>query len=133
MGGGGSESSQLHQQEGSITKLLHLRPLPLSPLERWLLGAAAAAQPPFSCSSPLLLLRRLFFPLLLFWLGILRDLSSRCFYSTSLSGLCHPPTGSFCGMRLCIVLSRRRRYGRARRARGATCTLDCSADRSDPK
>lgn len=67
-------------QEGSITKLLHLCPLPLLPLERWFLGAAAAAAPPvtaaqapFSCSSPLLLVRLLFFPLLFFWLGILQD------------------------------------------------------------
>jgi len=60
----------------------------LLPLERSCLGAAAAAvvvvvaaaappgataQAPFSCSSPLLLVRLLFFPLLLFWLGIAQD------------------------------------------------------------
>ena len=67
-------------QEDSITKLLHLCPFPLLPLERSFLGAAAAAAPPvaaaqapFSCSSPLLLVRLLFFPLLFFWLGILQD------------------------------------------------------------
>ena len=65
------------------------RPFPLLPLERSFLGAAAAAAPPaaavaaaaaaaaaqapFSCSSPLLLVRLLFFPLLFFWLGIVRD------------------------------------------------------------
>lgn len=68
-------------RKGSITKLLHLRPFPLLPLERSFLGAAAAAaappvaaaQAPFSCSSPLLLVRLLFFPLLFFWLGIVLD------------------------------------------------------------
>lgn len=67
-------------QEDSISKLLHLCPFPLLPLERSFLGAAAAAAPPvaaaqapFSCSSPLLLVRLLFFPLLFFWLGILQD------------------------------------------------------------
>lgn len=66
---------------------LHLRPFPLLPLERSLLGAAAAAAPPvtaaqapFSCSSPLLFVRLLFFPLLLFWLGILQDSSVKCYF-----------------------------------------------------
>lgn len=82
-----SQSHRQHRafpwQEGSITKLLHLCPFPLLPLERSCLGAAAAAaaaappvaaaQAPFSCSSPLLLVRLLFFPLLFFWLGIVQD------------------------------------------------------------
>lgn len=75
-----SLTRQANRQSGSITELLRLCPLPLLPLERWFLGAAAApappvaaAQAPFSCSSPLLLVRLLFFPLLFFWLGILHD------------------------------------------------------------
>lgn len=124
-GGSASESCQLHEQEGSITKLLHLRPLPLLPLERWLLGAAtaaaaaappvAAAQPPFSCSSPLLLLRLLFFPLLLFWLGIFGGASD--IFDLTQRPL-SPPTGIICGIRLCIVLSWRRCYCCGRRPRG---------------
>lgn len=124
MGGGGSanESRQLLEQEGSITKLLHLPPLPLLPLERWVLGAAAAAappvaaaQPPFSCSSPLLLLRLLFFPLLLFWLGIFGGASD--IFDLTQRPLSQP-TGIFCGIRPCIVLSWRCCYCCGRRPRG---------------
>lgn len=79
---------------GSVSKLL--RSLPPEE-QRSFLGAAAAAaaaappaaaaHAPFSCSSPLLLVRLLFFPLLFFWLGILRgsDVSS-ALVSTYISG-----------------------------------------------
>lgn len=83
---------------------LHLRPFPLLPLERSLLGAAAAAAPPvtaaqapFSCSSPLLFVRLLFFPLLLFWLGILQDSSVKSYFrplsTAPVSAVWH-----FCGL-----------------------------------
>lgn len=69
----------------------------LLPLDRSFRGAAAAAaappaaaaQAPFSCSSPLLLVRLLFFPLLLFWLGIVQDSDDKCYFRPlTISGCC---------------------------------------------
>lgn len=95
-------------RKGCITKLLHLVHLfPLLPLEHSFLGAAAAAAPPvaaaqapFSCSSPLLFVRLLFFPLLFFWLGILQDSDDKCNFrplsATAVNAVWH-----FCGLHFC--------------------------------
>lgn len=104
-----SLTGQANKQSGSITELLRLCPLPLLPLERWFLGAAAApappvaaAQAPFSCSSPLLLVRLLFFPLLFFWLGILHD-SDVSVFSRPHSTAAVDADWHFCGLHVGIV------------------------------
>lgn len=61
-------------------------------------AAAAAAHAPFSCSSPLLFVRLLFFPLLFFWLGIVLGSDER---RPRFQRLLSPTVWHFFGLHFC--------------------------------